>query len=445
MLRSRANELRSLIRRLGSGKRSCVDAARARLAIIGPRAVDDLIHALEGDNNRLRRHVMPLLALIQDARGRAPLTAMLLDRSFRLREVAARCLGRFPSAETVAALERVLERDRSLRVRLSAVQALVELHAAGEDRALFKVLELISDAEAPARLRVAALPILPRLRSAARSSILERLSRDPDASVRDAASRVEEGPAADCNSAVAALASNDYAEWNEAVGLLASRGVAAVEPLVAEMHGRAHDPEFCKRAGIALKAMGPRRARAIADALAQIDEPLPLQVLVEAIGALGVNSQIYRLQELIDRLAARDPHPADVNGWDAMQRVRACAHLELARIGSRVAVKDLSAALADDERRVELEMLAAVELIGKPEEIPVLLSAYGREDAVTRQQIAHVVRAICKRERVRRNSRLFRDIDREQSAALLEILPAKKPRRIAGKRPQAAERQAPTG
>ena len=120
----------------------------------------------------------------------------------------------------------------------------------------------------------------------------------------------------------------------------------------------------------------------------------------------------------------------DVNGWDPLQRVRAAAHLELARIGSRVAIGDLDAALADSERRVEPEMLTALELIGKPEEIAILLRAYGREDPLMKQRIADVVRVIRTRERVRRNSRLFRTLSAEQLRALDEILPRKRRRRV---------------
>jgi HEAT repeat protein len=446
MLRSGANEIPALIQRLGSRKRSCVDAARARLAIIGPRAVEDLVEALEGDCVRIRARVMPLLALIQDARGRAPLTAMLLDRRSRLREIAARCLGRFPAPETVAALNRVLERDRGERVKVSAVRSLVEQYEAGQDPAICKVLELMTDTAARGELRLAALSLLPKLRLSARRSILERLAGDPDDGVRQAAARVGDGPGAtppgEIGAAVAALNSNDYAAWNVGVGQLAACGIAAVKPLVTEMQGRAHDPEFCKRAGMALKAMGPRRARAIADAIDDSDESLPLQVLVEVIGALGDKSQIYRLKDLVDRLAARPTHPADVNGWDPMQRVRAKAHLELARIGSRVAIGDLRDVLGDPERRVELEMLSAVELIGKRDEIVVLLRAYGREDDFMKERIADVVRTIRKRERIRRNSKVFQTLNRDQRRALAEILPARPPRKV--RRPQTPQARSET-
>jgi HEAT repeat protein len=378
---------------------------------------------------------MPLLALIQYSRGRGPLIAMLLDHSSRLREIAARCLGRFPADESVAALQRALARDRSERVRIAAVQSLVDQYAAGQDGAICKVLEIVTDCGAPSGLRMAALSLLPRLRARARRGILESLKRDRDGAIRQAAAKIAEGPptaaapAREIVASVADLGSNDYATWNEAVGRLSGCGSAAIEPLIAEMQSRAHDPEYCKRAGMALKAMGPRRARAVADHLVRVEEPVPLQVLVEVIGALGDRSQVYRLKDLVDGLAQGPGRTADVNGWDPMQRVRAKAHLELARIGSRVAIRDLGDVLGDPERRVELEILAAVELIGKRDEIPLLLLAYGREDDLTKGRIAGVVRAILKRERIRRNNRMFQSLGRDQLRALSEVLPPRATRK----------------
>jgi HEAT repeat protein len=438
-----------LIQRLGSRKRTCVDRARARLAIIGPRAVEHLVEALEGDDNRIRAHAMPLLALINDSRGREPLIAMLLDRSSRLREIAAHSLARFPTSGTVAALNRTLAKDRGERVRIAAVQSLVEQYDAGQDQAICKVLELITDSGASTGVRLAALSLLPKLRPSARRGILGRLERDPDEVVRQAAAAIDklgtspsERPA-QISAAVQALTSNDYSVWNDAVGQLAVCGTAAIGPLLAEMQRRAHDPDYCTRAGMALKALGPRRARAIADALESSEDPLPLQVLVEVIGALGERSQIYRLKELIDRLADGPGHPTDANGWDPMQRVRASAHLELARIGSRVAIADLREAIGDPERRVEPEMASAVGQIGKRDEIGVLLTAYGREDEFMRGRIAEAVRTIRRRERIRRDNQVFRSLNAQQRRALKEILPPPAPRR-ARRRQVEARRRAPS-
>ncbi|HZN53833.1 MAG TPA: hypothetical protein VFB67_00795, partial [Candidatus Polarisedimenticolaceae bacterium] len=206
------------------------------------------------------------------------------------------------------------------------------------------------------------------------------------------------------------LASHEYTVWNEALHRLGSAGPSAFEAVVDEMRRRGGDPEYCTRAGMALKALGSRRVRGLAEALDTVDEPLPLQVLVEVAGTIGEKPLIYRLKSVIERVA---PDAAGALRFDTMQRVRAKAHFELARIGSRVAIQDLQSILGDTERRLPLEALAAIELIGKRDEIALLLKAYLREDPFMRGRIAAVVRAILKRERIRRNSVVLRALPPE--------------------------------
>ena len=82
-------------------------------------------------------------------------------------------------------------------------------------------------------------------------------------------------------------------------------------------------------------------------------------------------------------------------------------------------------------------MLAAVERIGKRDEIPVLLRAYCVEDPFVRDRIAGAVREIMKRERIRRNDRMFLTVGRERRRALEAILPPapRHPRRRPAHRP----------
>ena len=427
MLRSRANEIPALVGQLGSRSPQRIDAARARLSIIGPRAVDDLIEALEGTNNRIRSHAMPLLAMIQDPRGREPLLAMLLDRNPRLRLIATRSLSRFPAADVVAGLNRTLDRERRPEIRVAAVQSLVEQYAAGQESAIRRVLDLLLDPEEWADARVAAFALLRSLHSSQRRSILKRLTDDPDRRIRRAAesygASAESRTEADLREWLLLLGSDDHAAWSAAVQRLSGWAAAVIPPLLERMRERANDPEFCTRAGMVLKALGPRRGRAVADALDSIDEPLPLQALVDVIGAFGEKALIYRLKDLIDRLADAESAATGANSHDLLVHVRARAHLELARIGSRVAIRDLRTCLSNHERRVDLEMLEAVELIGKRDEISVLLRAYGREDEVVRERVAKVVRTIMRRERIRRNAKILNALPADQRLALESILP----------------------
>jgi HEAT repeat protein len=443
---SRATEIPELVRRLGSRRDSVVVAAKARLCIKGARAVDALIDALEADNPRIRVNSMPLLALIQDPRSREPLTAMLLDRDGRIREAAARALARFPSSAVVGALERSVKKEKNQDVRVAAVQALLQHVAAGQERAIGPALALLVDPAEEARVRLAAFALVPMLRASARRSLLKRLAQDPAQAVAAKAREIEaEGEAvvskeaSAIRSLVTSLGSNDFAVWNEAVHRLAACGSLAVPPLVAEMERRAHDPEFCTRVGMALKALGPRSARALAEALDRVEEPLPLQILVEVAGALGEKPLIYRLKDLIDRLAAGGRAEPQVNGFDPMGRVRAKAHLELARIGSRVAVSDLRAILRDGSRRLDLEILTAAERIGTRSELPDLLRAYAREDRFMRERLAKALRAIMKRERIRRHNAMFRSLTGEQHRAMEAIFP-ERPRDRATARRAASRR-----
>ena len=169
------------------------------------------------------------------------------------------------------------------------------------------------------------------------------------------------------NDLLSNLAAPDYPTWNEALHQLSRQGIDAIQPIIEEMRRRANDPEFCTRVGMALKALGPRRGRPVAEALEWVDEPLPLQTLVEVIGSLNVNALTYRLKNLLERTSPGSER--DGNGPDQLQRVRAKAHLELARIGSRVAILELRDDLRRKGYRVDLELLAALELIGQKDEL----------------------------------------------------------------------------
>lgn len=445
-LRPRPREIVDLVRRLGSRRAREVESARARLAIHGARAVDALVEVLDGDDPRTRGHAMVLLGLIQEPRGREALVAMLHDRDPAARETAALTLARFTCPQSIPPLERLFRKDRDPDVRLAALRGLVELCAAGQESALATVLATLVDRDAPSRLREAALGVLPILRPAVRRGILRRLREDPSPAIVRLATEFEEREEpgsrprpAPIAAAVEALASDDWAVWNDAVRRLAACGAAAVVPIVEAMRRRAHDPEYCARAGMALKALGPRRAGSLGEALQHVDEPLPLQVLVEVVAAVGEKPLVYRLKDLIDRLRTLRPQAA-VNGFDPLRRVRAKAHLELARIGSRVAVDDLRDMLDSPDERIEVEALAAVERVGKREEIPPLLSAWNREDRQTRAKVSAAVRTILRRERIRRNSRFLSGLDPARRRALQAILPPPAARRSRHGRARAKKR-----
>jgi hypothetical protein len=187
------------------------------------------------------------------------------------------------------------------------------------------------------------------------------------------------------------------------------------------MGRRSADAEYCVRAGMALKAMGPRRCPALPEALVELDHPVPLLVIVEVIGSLGHKPLVYRLGDLLRRLSERDGGGAP-DGAVPVERVCAKAHLELARVGSRMAIEDLRRRLADGSRPLEIDLLAAVGHIGKKEEIGLLLHAWQREGGYVRERVGDAVRGILKRERIRRNARHLQALAPGQRRALDRIL-----------------------
>lgn len=437
MARSRANQVAELVSRLGSRSRARVDAARARLSIIGAEAVAPMIEALEGTNNRVRARVMPLLAAVQDPSGREPLIAMLLDRNARMRLIAARCLARFPSPDAVAALERTLEKEKRKDVRVAAIHALVEQYSGGQDGAIRRVLDILVDMDVNPDVRLASFSLLHVLRPNQRRSILRRLGRDRCERIRQQAQLIADGPPPTVEPSreemlgwLQRLGDDDYAIWNEAVQRLSACGSDVIDPLVDTMRARAQDPEYCTRAGIVLKSLGPRRGRALGNALERVCEPLPLHTLIEVIGALGEKSLIYRLKDLIDRLAEQ---PAGASGFDPCLRVRAQAHIQLARIGSRVAIADLRSELNRDDVRVDFDLLSAVAKIGKRDELALLLRSWQREDVFTQPRIEEAIRAIMKRERIRRNAKILQTLQPAEQATLRRIVPAAPERRAQGR------------
>lgn len=426
--RSRANEIPRLIEQLGDSNRVRVDSAKARLSVIGARAVEALIEALEADHAAVRLHAMQLLAFIRDPRGREPLKAMLFDGCPETRAAAARAVAKFPSADSAATLERLLRRAAETEVRAAAIEALVEVYSAGQESALAPVLGVLLDPDEDAAVRRSATAVLPRLPANERRSLKHRLDLDAEPEVATAAGEAirsssgGSGGTPDVRHLLDDLADDDYAAWDSAVQRLTAIGSPAVEPLVRRMRRRAQSPEFCTRVGMVLKAIGPRRGRVIGELVESVDEPLPLSVLVEVIGSYGVNALTYRLANVIESLAERRAAASSSAEIELLERVRAKAHLELARIGSRVAIQDLREALGDERRRVEVEILAAVELIGKKDELLDLIRAWKKEDDFMRDRIGAVVRAVMRRERIRRNSVALRSLGEEPRATLSALL-----------------------
>ncbi len=429
--RAAAASTRELIRRLSSSDREQVQAARARLTLLGGRAVDALIETLEGGNDRLKLQAMPMLALIRDARAREPLIALLHDREPKIREAACRALSRFPCREAVLSIEKVVKNDLRAEVRVAAVQSLVAIFDEGQDEALRELLSVLFDPDESRRVRLAAFAAIPLLSARERRAVIRKLRDDADREIASRAGALEQEcgrpePAAGDDAAIARLASElaspQHGRWNDAMHRLIGLGGRALPHVIAAMRARHRDPEFACRAAMVIKGLGARRLRSVADYLDTVIEPLPLEVLVDVVASLDDRPATYRLREVIDSLDARLAGLNGFDGPDPYARVRAKAHLAIARLGSRVAVGDLKKTLTDPSRRIDPELLTAAGRIGTRDELPDLLRAYRREDPWMRVKIREVFWQIIRREKIRRGGPSFQSLARQDRQALREII-----------------------
>jgi HEAT repeat protein len=455
MLRSASLPVSDLVRQLVSSDRDKVEKARTRLTLLGTRAVPALISALEGGNDKLKLQAIPALSVIRDRAGREPIIAMLRDAEPKIREAACRALGRFPSRESIACLEKVVKTELRAEVRAAAVQSLATIFDEGFQDALREPLGVLFDAEESIRVRLAALTVLPGLHARQRKILLAKLRDDPDREIAACAATLEQADAQtepdDEDSAsrlTTELASSNHARWSAAMHRLIALGSRSLPFLVTAMRARHKDPEFASRAAMVLKGLGPRRLRPVVEYLDSVVEPLPLEVLVDVVASLEDRPLIYRLRDVIDSLETRRVAVNGSAGPDPYARVRARAHLAIARLGSRVAIADLKETLRNPSRRIDPDLLAAAAKIGTRNELPDLLRAWRREEPWMRAKIRDVFWQIVQREKIRHRGTPLKDLSRLDREALRQILAERRSQKpvaptLPGLRPRRAGARGP--
>ena len=426
--RRKDDEIVGLIKKLSSNKKEEVDSSKARLTIIGARAVENLIEALDLDNNEIKCNVICILGLIRDPRAKDPLIAMLLERNPKVRSAATSALSNFPSREVIRSLERLLSNERNIEGRLSAVRSLIDIFRNGDDGALSLILEIIFDRKEKREVRLASLSILPYLKSRERKALIKKLKSDADRKISEKAKEFESNSLwpdhgeADLFRWIQMLSSQDYEEFNRAIRYLIAAGTKTVDLLVGEMMRRAYDTEFCSRAGMVLKGLENSSLRFIIPYLERINESLPLRIMVDVLGNSEDKALLYSLKGLIDRINTDPRLSKSKEMKDHFRRIKARAHLQLARAGSRLAIDDLNRAILDQSSPLDLDLLSSFEYIGKKEELPYLIKAFSQKDDWTKHKIKTVFQRIMKREKIRKNNRILKVLEREDPATFRELI-----------------------
>ena len=132
--RSSGPEIKLLIESIGGADEAGREAAVARLAILGPRAVDQLLREFTGGTSRVRVGVLRALEAIGDPRALAPARAALQDGSAQVQTAAIGALrvlvtgGSAPAARDAfdALVAIALDHQRIAALRLAAWDAISE-------------------------------------------------------------------------------------------------------------------------------------------------------------------------------------------------------------------------------------------------------------------------------------------------------------------------------
>ena len=138
--RSSGAEIRQLIAALGGDDDTGREAAVARLAVIGPRAVEHLLQEFPGATAGARAGMLRAMERLADPRALAPARAALADASMPIQTAAIGVLrALIPSAQTAVSRDAfdtlvaiALDRQRAAAVRLAAWEAMRD--AAGDSR-----------------------------------------------------------------------------------------------------------------------------------------------------------------------------------------------------------------------------------------------------------------------------------------------------------------------
>lgn len=404
------------------------EKARDALLAEGEKIIPALIEALDADDELLRLRVISLLSLLGSSRAAAPVASLLLDPSPSIRQRAAGAMARIRSARSVRALSRLLEDESVYRVRWTAVRSLVRLVQTGHEEALSPVLGVLSDPEESPRIRATAMEVIPWLTrgeddSPARA-MLRRLSRDSEPAVSSRARRML---AQDLKTRLdpwalerllADLGSRRLASWRRAVTLLGRAGGAVVEPVIEAMLTRPTDSAYSRRCALVLKGLSPRQVARIGPYLETMEAPVPLEALVEVAAGAGSRPLLVKLAGLIERLA-KGP---ESDGPGPFATIRQKAHLALAESGSRMAAGDLRSILEDRRQPLRGELAEAAAMIGTRREFAALIRGYLRSRGITRLAIRDAVRALARREKIRRRDRALTALDKRELRAAREIL-----------------------
>jgi HEAT repeat protein len=363
ILPSAGKRIHELLERLSSTAAAERESAVARLTLLGPRTLSHLPGFLARASHAGRLGALEVLERLGEGTGLGAILALTRDRHEDVARRAIEMAAAFPEPRTAAALTAVLA-SGSPGLRQAAARSLSRLHGLGLVEAVEPLLKVLFDGAEDESLRMEALEALSAIERRTLVPALKRLTGDRSPAVVRAAQ------------ALASRLGRAGAPPKEGTT------VAPLETLVARLTS-ARTPSA--------------EVPSLVAALVKRRSPALVPLLRRHLDEVGAN--------------------AASTGAEAVARAKARVHLALGALDSRIALHDLRDLLRARPLYAAADLLAAAERVGDASLVPAL-AALAVDDGRFAEPVGNAFRAIVRREKLRRSSRVVKALRPGQRAAL---------------------------
>ncbi|MFQ5670686.1 MAG: hypothetical protein ACE5HD_09255 [Acidobacteriota bacterium] len=423
------SEIRQLLLRLSSPDGDEAEAAFARLAVLGARAIEPLLDSYSRTPEVGRQRRLRLLERTPDRRAESLLLMVSRQGSSACRRLAVRALGALPSFRGAQEMWKLLDTEEDSRVRREIVSTLAQLAASSLPEMVDPVLDVLFDQRQEPGVRRASLPVLASLPPRAARRLLNRIAETSADPLREEALSILGGNSPETVPALASAMARGSGDTSPGSALRLMRmGLRAVPAILRTLERNAGHPAAARRCAQTLAGMGPEARRSLACRLKADWPPEVLDRALDAVAGLGDRQVLVALKRLAERLGERRADEPDPERAYVLARLQARAHRLIAAAGSRLAIADLKVALAAPGP-IPPDLVAALNDIGRADDLVDLLPLHSRNDPWLRACVANVVRRIQAREGWRRTRRAAKALPPELALLLRQILPESRAQR----------------
>ena len=430
IIESHQEKIAGLIRDLEATEKTRRETAIALLTLMGSRAVIKLHELLEHKDAELRCTSTAILEQIGDSRSIKPLLSLLEDPDGDVRSAAAKGLACFDDPVVISPLIQSCRETSHPGHRMRVVTTLLPLAMEGEKDARAFILERLLDRDEDLRIRLLSMEILHGLKKRESRDILAELEAED---IREITEKIEgftqkstkAARPEDVRSILAALASSDYFTWHQALERIRPGMTDIPDLLLAELSVRGGDANFCQRIEKALLKFGPTTLASIHAYFEKETRPGALESYLNLLRRFSSQSSIPYLRGCLRHLNAslRDPDLDQMNR-ERVHFLKCKVHETLASLNNASEKKDLLEMV--EERDVHpnpLLLQAAGEIGDRRFLVPLmrLFSEYLELDAISAEAIKSAFLKIAAREKVRATHKMFKNLEGLNQQVLFKI------------------------